>query len=808
MTLDTSNALTRQWHLIATKLLIALMVVVTVLPVLANQDQVSRKLETWRPQLTELENALKQPDLSDAGLAKIKTQLEAIRGQALELKNQVVPALKNLEQQYNQLGPKPDNGSESEEIAANRQALEQRLESLRGLVKQLDVFSVRTSQIAKTTSELQRTRFTKRVLTANRSILNPGLWIDGAVQFEALWQRMARTVNVWLESVSLILDWKTGAILTSAALVALFFSVFLRRKLVRWFGPNLDNSAPSHLERQWRAVRGPLVNCFSALVTFYIIGHAINLAGFLSLRVERLYIETVYAVMAYVLIRSLTRGILAPDKPLWRLPNLSDNTARTLKRYIDLMGLIFALDMVFTYVSSALFMPVQFTQVQSAVSSIALVVVATLALITVSYVSRDDQKVSLTPDVPGQFLWAGKAKGILWLIILATGISLLTGHLALGLLLSKQLVATSMLVIIIYMLHCLMDEILTTGLAPGWVLGNFLRKTLKLSDASISRIALFGGTIFDFILVFIGLPLIVSLWALTWVDLNSWVSKIFFGFQIGGVTISLSVVFIAASAFLGVLVLTRLLTRWLDTRVLSRTQMNRGVRDSIKTAMGYSGFIVAALFAVSFTGLDFSNVAIVAGALSVGIGFGLQSVVNNFVSGLILLVERPIKVGDWIVVSGGEGYVKNIKVRSTEIETFDRATVIVPNSSLISEPVQNWTHSDTIGRVKIPVGVSYDSDPRQVEEILVTCARENKDVLGTPAPWVVFSDFGASSLDFELRAYLRDVDRVIRVSSRLRFEIFDALKAAGIEIPFPQRDINIRNINRLEDNLQSKKNVE
>jgi len=807
MTLDRSNALTRQWHLIAILLFVALMVIVTALPVFANQDQVSRKLETWQPQLTKLESALKQPDLSDAGLAKIKTQLEGIRGQALELKNQVVPALKNLEQQYIQLGPMPDARGESEEIANKRTTLGKRLETLRGLVKQLDVFSVRTSQIAATTAELQRTRFTKRVLTSNRSILNPGLWIDGAVQFEALWQRMARTVKVWLDSVSLILDWKTGAILAVAALVSLFFAVFLRRRLVRWLGPNLDNPIPSHLERQWRAVRGPLVNFISALLTFIIIGYAINLAGFLSLRVERLYSEIVQAVLAYVLIRSLTSGILAPDKPLWRLPNLSDSAARTLKRYINLMGLMVALDMVFTYVSSALFMPVQFTQVQSAFSSIALVVVATLALTNVSYVRRDDEEVTAMPG-PGQFLWAGKAKGILWLVILATGISLLTGHLALGLLLSKQLIATSVLVVIIYMLHCLMDEILTTGLTRGWVLGNFLRKTLNLSDAGVSRIALLGGTIFDFILVFIGLPLIVSLWALTWVDLNSWMSKIFFGFQIGGITISLSIVFIAATAFLGVLVLTRLLTRWLDIRVLSRTQMNRGVRDSIKTAMGYSGFIIAALFAVSFTGLDFSKFAIIAGALSVGIGFGLQSVVNNFVSGLILLVERPIKVGDWIVVSGGEGYVKNIKVRSTEIETFDRATIIVPNSSLISEPVQNWTHSDTIGRVKILVGVSYDSDPRQVEEILVNCARGNEDVLGDPAPWVVFLDFGASSLDFELRAYLRDVDRVMLVSSSLRFEIFDALKAAGIEIPFPQRDVNIRNINRLVDNLQSKENVE
>lgn len=805
MTFNTPYARIKWLRTIAAALLMVVITTLVTASAYASEEQATRKLEIWRPQLELLENALKKPDLSDEKLSTIKAELETIRQQALVLRNALLPTLKNQEQQFDKLGSKPETGVESDEIVKKRKAFEKRLGSIRSLIKQLDVNTVRASQIADKTVDLQRTLFTRRVLTANRSVLNPVFWIDGAVQFDTLWDRVSRTVKVWLTSFELNLDWYLALIIAISAAFSWFFAVFMRHKLAGILGPNRENPNPSQLERLWLATRTPLVNCLSALLTFLIIGLALNLAGFLSLREERLYEAFVDAVLAYVLMRSLTSGILAPGKPQWRLPDLNDNAALILKRYIDLLGLFLVLNLFFSYVSSALFMPVQFTEVLSAISSIAFVVVAALALINVSYASQDGEETPARASLPGQFLWAGKTRNFLWLMIVATGLSLLSGHLALGLFLSQQLVATSVLITLIYLLHCLVDEILTTGLAPGWFLGNFLRKTLKISNSGVSRIALVGGTVFDFILVFIGLPMIVSLWALTWVDLNSWMAKIFFGFQIGGITLSLSVVFLAALAFLGVLVFTRLLTRWLDSRVLSRTQMNRGVKDSIKTAMGYSGFLVASLFAISFTGLDFSKVAIVAGALSVGIGFGLQSVVNNFVSGLILLVERPIKVGDWIVVAGGEGYVKNIKVRSTEIETFDRATIIVPNSSLISEPVQNWTHSNTIGRVKITVGVSYDADPRRVEEILLACATNNEAVLASPKPWVMFKDFGSSSLDFELRAYLGEVEMVYRVASELRFAIFADLKAAGIEIPFPQRDINFRDLDKLESIIGSRK---
>jgi potassium efflux system protein len=218
------------------------------------------------------------------------------------------------------------------------------------------------------------------------------------------------------------------------------------------------------------------------------------------------------------------------------------------------------------------------------------------------------------------------------------------------------------------------------------------------------------------------------------------------------------------------------------------------VRDSVRTGVGYIGVAMAALLAISYAGLDFSSLAIVAGALSVGVGFGLQSVVNNFVSGLILLAERPIKLGDWIIVGGHEGIVRRISVRSTEIETFDRANVIVPNSMLISDMVKNWTLHNSTGRVPVPVHVHVGSDPEKVRDILLDVARQHPQVLSNPAPVVLFEDFGPSSLDFILFVYLVNVNRSFAVRTDLRIAILKAFRNNDVEIPYPQSDVHLRDL--------------
>lgn len=266
------------------------------------------------------------------------------------------------------------------------------------------------------------------------------------------------------------------------------------------------------------------------------------------------------------------------------------------------------------------------------------------------------------------------------------------------------------------------------------------------------------------------------------------------GVSIGQVHIQPARVLVAILA-LGVLLSLGAWARARLDRRLARSRLELSARETAVAMTGYGLTIAAGLLALSIAGVGFQNLAIIAGALSVGIGFGLQNIVNNFVSGLILLFERPIRTGDWIVVGDVEGHVQRISIRSTQIQTFDRADVIVPNSELISNSVTNWMLHDRFGRLRVPVGVAYGSDTQLVKETLLEAARQHPRIVAGSAvvadPYVLFLSFGDSALNFELRAFVDDVVQRLSVLSDLNFAIDAGFRAAGIEIPFPQRDLHL-----------------
>jgi small-conductance mechanosensitive channel len=232
----------------------------------------------------------------------------------------------------------------------------------------------------------------------------------------------------------------------------------------------------------------------------------------------------------------------------------------------------------------------------------------------------------------------------------------------------------------------------------------------------------------------------------------------------------------------------------LQEDVLPRIALARGVAGAVSMVVHYTVLGIGFVFAIAAAGIDLSRLALLVGAFGVGLGFGLQTVVNNFVSGLILLFERPIQVGDTIQVGELLGEVTRIGIRASRVRTFDGAEVIVPNGQLISSEVVNWTLSDRLRRLEVDIGVAYGTDPKPVLEILVDAAKGQSGVLPDPEPHSLFRGFGDSSLDFTLRFWTADFENFLRVKSQVTVAVNDAIVEAGIEIPFPQRDLHVRSV--------------
>ncbi len=287
---------------------------------------------------------------------------------------------------------------------------------------------------------------------------------------------------------------------------------------------------------------------------------------------------------------------------------------------------------------------------------------------------------------------------------------------------------------------------------------------------------------------------VASVWLLFSTTQDAITALADFGFPLGGYTLTMQTVLVAVSVIYGAILISRAIQAILLDEIMPRKNIDKGVQLSIARLVHYAILLIGFLILLQIMGVSLTKLTILGGALGVGIGFGLQAIVNNFASGLILLFERPIKVGDTIELETDMGVVKKLGLRSTIIQTFDNAEIVVPNSELVTTQVTNWTLAERKARVKIPIGVAYGSDISQVLEILLTVGKEHPMTLTTPPPTALFLSFGASSLDFELRVWIIDFNDRRQVQSELNQEINSEFADAGIEIPFPQTDLHLRTV--------------
>lgn len=741
--------------------------------------------------LDDLEKTVDRVREREEELARVRFEIDKVPAEARRAIDAIRPRLDDARAQIDKLGPapKPEQPSETAEIAAERARLAAVVSQLDGAIKSAELAGERARQLNGRVQEYRQKLFAAQVLRRTKhSPLKPSLWQDVFGEMPRAAHEIAAIGRGWWISASV--RWMELVGILALALAVYFGLRALRRKLVR----SRLRSAREHLPRFFEraavaSVMAPAI-ALPAGAASILVYVALESRDLLYLQTARFAEVVLTAALIFIVVAALSRAILQPGRDNWRLLNLSGVSARRLNRLTRTAAMVYGIDLVVKDVIRMLYLPFQVSVAQAFVFSLVF-----SGLLLALARTPLEPRVADIQDLPISRWRPYWLKLPLVLVAVAIAGASLLGYVALGRYISAQVVLTGTAVVAIVLLHLAIRAAAGDSSIPGDSVGaRLLSGVVTLDESQQVQIDRVVYVAFNLVLALLAGPLLLAAWGFSAPEILGLLNSAIFGFEVAGVRISPTRILAAVALFAALVFATRLLQRWLSATVLQPSRIDSGLANSIHTGVGYAGFALAALAAVSYGGLDITNVAIIAGALSVGIGFGLQSIANNFVSGLILLVERPVKVGDWISVGNFEGHVRRISVRSTEIETFDRSSVIIPNSELITGSVKNRTHRNALGRVDVPVGVSYRSDPEVVKALLEKVTLESSMVLKFPAPIISFDSFAASSLDFTVRAFISDVNKSTATATDLRLRIFKALQQAGIEIPFPQTDVHLRDL--------------
>lgn len=758
------------------RLLLLLIPVLVLLagPVLAQGGTTVTAATDWAAAFNPIARQLRDPRIGDEEFAALRQELDRLRVAATTERDRFRQAAGAAQSQLDALGAPPAEGRESPAVAESRRRLTAQVQTLQDNAKQAELALAQIVALHDEVEEGARRQFTRQLSYRGPAPFLPTFWRNGLDDIGELAGRLAADPSLlWTPDPGRRAGLTTLLQMAVIALLAVILLLPLQRWLRRHFGWNPAVPVPSPVRRtiagftEWISRTAmPLVVLWAAYGILRGNGWATGMSGSMLL----ILLQAITIALVSI---GLVRAVLSPRHPEWALVPLPQPQQGRLLRRVA----VFAVAVILL---ALLVAPSRLPQFGIAGRELVMAVVA-IFLVGFNLAFADPRlwRPLTTEHRVLRFLaWIIFGLNILTLGAILLGYYGLAAYVSFGLLASVLAFAAYNLVRL-----AVRDGLNQLATAPderfrGW------RTVLGLSGPMSTTMQLLLGFLADLALLVLLTAALALAWGMSWSALSGYVSELFYGVKIGQVTISLGDI-LAAMVVLGVGIwLTRFFSNGLNLRLERQRGIDPGVRNSMVTGLTYVGYLLAGVVAIGAVGLDLSNLALIAGALSVGIGFGLQNIVNNFVSGIILLIERPVKVGDWVMIGGREGYVRRINVRSTEIETFPRASVIIPNSDLIASPVMNWTHRNRLGRIDIDLGLSYAADLEKARTVLLDCLKAHPEILAMPAPVVVFRDFGAGMLMFALRGHIADVERRFLVESDLRFAIHKACREQGIALPY------------------------
>jgi small-conductance mechanosensitive channel len=747
------------------------------LPALAQFSDESREAyQQWLKTAARAEEVIDANRASSAAMETLRLDLTSYRQTFLEARTSNGDRIRTLESQLSALGPAPESGeSEPEDIARLREHLELQLRDLKVPRIVSEEAYNRANGLISEIDKIIRERRTRTLLERGTSPLNPEHWAGA-------WRALTRSGSaIWNETTFKMSSATTVERIQNSLPALLLLLTVSALLLLR--GRPWAHAAGDYLRgfggSSGRGVWGFVVSLLEVVLPFVgiiCLVAAVNLSGILGIR-GSILVDYVPGWALTILLYHWLGNQLFSSRIDNELVPVQEGNLNETRLMVDILAVILVLQDGLRQLEVIDNIPAE----AHAALSFPLILSAALVLLRLHRIGVKQRQKQTSPDPAEDGAITAGANRVIAMVRRATyllgfiaPVLAAFGYVNAGEALIFPAVSTLALLAALLVVHRFLGDVY------GWLSGN---------DAGESLFSVMIG----FGLAALSMPLLALFWGARVADLTELWSKFLAGFHVGEVQIS-PTAFLTFAVVFGVgYTITRLVQGSLRNSLLPKTRIDAGGQNAITSGLGYVGVFLAALAAITSAGIDLTALGYVAGALSVGIGFGLQNIVSNFVSGIILLIERPISKGDWIEVGGLMGYVRDISVRSTRVETFDRSDVIVPNSDLISGTVTNYTRGNTVGRVIVPVGVAYGTNPRQVEAILAEIAKAHPMVLLNPGPNVVFQGFGADSLDFEIRAILRDVNWMLSVKSDMNYEIARRFEEEGIEIPYAQRDIWIRN---------------
>jgi small-conductance mechanosensitive channel len=763
------------------RFLLALAFASACLTCFAQAPDAGKMLDDARQQIADARKALDAGSVDDAALTELRGDMGAIDTHANTLLGELAPRFDAVSARLAELGAAPPKGSEAKDIAAQRADLDKQRADLGADITRAKLLIVDAGQVVAQIAETRRSNFQARLSQRTPSPLTPAFW-------RALGANLERDHGGAAALVAATIGGLAGAFapgnrvptfvgLALGVLLILLGRWWIERALMRW---TADRVPHGRLRRSALATALVVATTLLTGLGAQVIVSGVDWRGVLDADARALAHAFVNAVVFGSYITGLGRALLAPTRPSWRLPAISDAVARRLRRWPLLLGVAVSFSVLLKH-----FNEIAGASLSATIAASLLVAILYAAIIGWGLVRAARTRVETgTDDRSSRPALIGLGIALLWIGVVVTFVAALAGYVALAHQVARQMVGLGIVAATFYLIVHVVEDAFAAALSSqaGWA-----QRTLGLDLRVLDQVAVVCSGLFRVLAIAIAALAALAPFGTEPSDVIAQLGRSAAGLRVGDINVA-PVALAGAVLVLALgIAAIRALQRWLLDSFLPTTKLDPGMRTSVTSLLGAAGVVVVVAFALSALGFGLDRIAWVASALSVGIGFGLQAIVQNFVSGLILLIERPVKVGDWVVLGDAEGDIRRINVRATEIQMGDRSTVIVPNSELITKSVRNVTLANAEGRVRLRLPLPLESDATRVREIMREALAANSDVLKTPAPSVLLDGIESGALMFVAVAFIANPRQSGSVRSDLLLDVLARLRAEHIALSSPQQ---------------------